>query len=330
MTLNARNLDLIWNAAAGRPIVTTFRTAPVGVDTPQGPVQAGLDAQGHRHLLVPLAPRHTLKEVVDGEAVVLRRRALEDETSYQEYASLELVDDDLGDLFTALCVEVVDRIAATPERAVAALREVLKDWRSLLAGSGRLLSASALAGLFGELHLLLSALRRDPGAVAFWTGPNGSAQDFHHGLHAVEVKTTTAPEGRSVRIHGADQLDVQPPGRLQLRWLRVRSDQGISVPNLVDEILERTDDRTAFRLLLQKVGYHEADRHIYERTRFDVLEEQTYEVSPGFPRVTPSCLIDDASIAGVGPIDYTLDLSVPEADARRVDLDPADFLVDAP
>jgi hypothetical protein len=330
VTLGARNLDLIWNAAAGRPIVTAFRTAPVGVETPQGPVQAGLDAQGHRHLLVPLGPKHTLKEVLDGDAVVLRRRALEDENSYQPYASLELVDDGLEDLFTSLCVEVVDRIAATPERAVAALREVLKDWRALLAGNGRLLSASALAGLFGELHLLLSALRRDPGAVTFWSGPNGSAQDFHHGLHAVEVKTTTALEARSVRIHGADQLDVQPPGRLLLRWLRVRSDQGTSVPGLVDEILERADDSTAFRLLLHKVGYHEADRHIYDRTRFDLLEEQTYEVGPGFPRVTPSGLIGDASIAGVGPIDYTLDLSAPEADGRRVDLDASDFLVNAP
>lgn len=330
MILSARNLDLIWNAAAGRPVVTTFRTAPVGVETPQGPVQAGLDAQGYRHLLVPLAPRHTLKEILDGDAVVLRRRTLEDENSYQQYASLQLVDDGLGELFTALCVEVVDRIAASPDRAVAALREVLKDWRALLAGSGRLLSASALAGLFGELHMLRSTLRRDPGAVAFWTGPNGSAQDFHHGLHAVEVKTTTAPEGRSIRIHGADQLDVQPPGRLLLHWVRLRSDQGTSVPSLVDEILEHTDDGTAFRLLLHKVGYHEADRHIYERARFDVLEEQTYEVGPGFPRVTPSGLIGDAAIAGVGPIDYTLDLSAHEADARRVDLNPTDFLMDAP
>jgi hypothetical protein len=279
---------------------------------------------------VPLASKHTLKEIIDGDAVVLRRRVLEDEHTYQQYASLELIDDRLEDLFTALCVEVVDRIAARPDRAVAALQEVLKDWRALLAGSGRLLSASALAGLFGELHLLRSTLRRDPGAVAFWTGPIGSAQDFHHGLHAVEVKTTTAPEGRFVRIHGADQLDVQPPGRLLLRWLRLRTDQGTSVPGLVDEILELTDDSAAFRLMLYKVGYHEADRHIYDRARFDVLEEQTYEVGPGFPRVTPSGLIGDAATAGVGPIDYTLDLTAPEADARRVDLDPTDFLVDAP
>ncbi|WP_165400449.1 PD-(D/E)XK motif protein [Blastococcus saxobsidens] len=311
-------------------MVTSFRAASVGVETPQGPVQAGLDAKGHRHLLVPLGARHTLQEMLDGDAVVLRRRALEDENRYQPYASLELVDEGLEDLFKALCVEVVERIAATPDRAVAALREVLKEWRALLAGNGRPLSATALAGLFGELHLLRAALRRDLGAVVFWTGPNGSAQDFHHGRHAVEVKTTTAPEGRSIRIHGADQLDVEAPGRLLLRWLRVRSDQGTSVPELVTEILDLTDDSTTFRLLLHKVGYREADRQVYDRTRFELLEERVYEVGPGFPRVTPSGLTGDAAAAGIGPIDYTLDLDTPSADAKRVDVDPADFLTDAP
>ncbi|MGY1884144.1 PD-(D/E)XK motif protein [Blastococcus sp. SYSU DS0753] len=330
MTVRPRDLDVIWNAAAGRPVATTFRTAPVGIDTPQGPVQAGLDAQGHRHLLVPLGARHTLQEMRDGDAVVLRRRTLEDAESLQTYASLELVDEGLADLFRALCVEVIERIAAAPDRAVAALREVLREWRALLAGNGRLLSATALAGLFGELHLLRSALHRDPGAVAFWTGPNGSAQDFHHGRHAVEVKTTTAPEGRSVRIHGADQLDVQAPGRLLLHWLRVRSDQGTSVPELVTEILNLTDDSTTLRLLLHKVGYREADRQVYDRTKFELLEERVYEVGPGFPRVTPSGLTGDAAVAGLGSIDYTLDLDAPSADAKRVGVEAADFLLEAP
>lgn len=329
MTVSTRDLDLIWDAAAGRPVITAFRTAPVGVETPQGPVQAGLDEQGHRHLLVPLAARHTLQEIPDGDAVVLRRRALEDEHRYQSYASLELVDDGLEDLFKALCVEVIERIAAAPDRAVAALRDVLKEWRALLAGNSRPLSATALAGLFGELHLLRSALVRDPGAVVFWTGPNGSAQDFHHGHHAVEVKTTTAPEGRSIRVHGADQLDVEPPNRLLLRWLRVRSDRGTSVPELVAEILGLTDDTSLFRLLLHKVGYREADRQVYERTRFEVLEERVYEVGPGFPRITPSGLIGDAAAAGVGPIEYTLDLDAAPADTERVTVDAGSFLAGA-
>jgi hypothetical protein len=275
-----------------------------------------------------MASRHSLQEVLDGDAVVLRRRALEDEHVYQQYASLELVDERLTDLFTALCVEVAERVAATPDRAVAALRDALKDWRALLAGGRQVLTSSALAGLFGELHQLRSMLAHDPGAVAFWTGPTGSAQDFHRGRHAVEVKTTTAPEGRTVRIHGADQLDVSPPGRLLLRWFRVRGDQGTSVPELVEDILQRTDDTTAFRSLLHKIGYHETDREIYARRRFEILEHRTYEVGAGFPRITTAGLTGDAVLGGVGPIEYTVDLDAAPAEARSTDIDPAAFLLE--
>ena len=48
-------------------------------------------------------------------------------TGFPVLESLELVDERLSDLFTALCVEVADRVAATPDRAVAALRDALKD-----------------------------------------------------------------------------------------------------------------------------------------------------------------------------------------------------------
>ncbi|MGK5170498.1 PD-(D/E)XK motif protein [Geodermatophilus sp. CPCC 205761] len=326
MTVDGEQLDRLWSAAAGRPIVSAFRTAAVGVDTAQGPLLAGVDTQGRRHLLVPIAGRHTLREELDGKAVVLRRRALEDERRYQEYASLELVDERLDVLFTALCVEVSERVAAEPERAVGALREVLKDWKALLAGNREVLSSSALAGLFGELYLLRSLLEQDPGAVAFWTGPTGSAQDFHRGLDAVEVKTTTSPEGRVVIIHGADQLDVTAPGRLTLHWSRLQSGQGTSVPELVEEVLRRTDDAGRFRALLRKVGYHETDSELYGRQRFEVIEQRTYVVGPGFPRIVPAGLSGDAVLGGVGPIDYTVDLDAAAAEARRTDRDPAHFL----
>ncbi|MGY1703558.1 PD-(D/E)XK motif protein [Geodermatophilus sp. SYSU D00697] len=328
MTVDGEQLDRLWTAAAGRPVVSAFRTAAVGVDTAQGPLLAGVDAHGRRHLLVPIAGRHTLREELGGKAVVLRRRALEDERRYQEYASLELVDERLDELFTALCVEVSDRVAAEPERAVGALREVLKDWKALLAGNREVLGPSALAGLFGELQLLRSLLEQNPGAVAFWTGPTGSAQDFHRGLRAVEVKTTTSPEGRVVTVHGADQLDVAPPGRLVLHWSRLQSGEGVSLPELVAELLGRTDDAGRLRGLLRTVGYDEADSELYGRHRFEVVEQRTYLVGPGFPRIVPAGLSGDAVLGGVGPIGYTVDLDAAAAEGHRTDMDPAVFLLE--
>ena len=321
------HLEGLWDAAAQRPVMSAFRTTTVGVDTTQGPLLVGVDAAGRRHLLVPIAAKHTLKQDVEGRAVVLRRRALEDEHSYRNYASLELVDDKLSDLFTALCVEVADRISAAPDRAVAVLRKVLEDWRALLAGTREILGPSALAGLFGELHLLRALVARDPGAAAFWTGPSGSAQDFHHGPAAVEVKTTLSPEGRAVRVHGVDQLDVVEPGRLLLHWSRVRSDQGESVPDLVDEVLAHTDDAGGFRALLRLAGYQETDREIYARRRFEVLESRTYEVGPGFPRIVPAGLGGDAVLAGVGPVEYTVDLDAAAANDHLSTVDPVELLL---
>lgn len=330
MTIDSQQLVDLWTAAAARPIVSAFRTAALDVDTAQGRLLVGVDVHGHRHLLVPLAAKHTLTEDVEGRAVVLRKRTLEDADTRRSYASLELVEPRMSDLFTALCVEVVERISTKPTRAVAALRKVLDDWRALLSGARELLSASALAGLFGELDLLRRMLDRDAGAVAFWTGPTGSAQDFHRGADALEVKTTRSPEGRSVQIHGIDQLDVAPPGQLLLHWSRLRTDHGSSVPDLVDGILDRTDDPIAFRKLLHGLGYQDSNRDVYGRHRFAVVESRTYQVGPGFPRITAAGLTGDAVVAGVGPVDYVVDLDSAAADALRITADPVEAFLGAP
>lgn len=327
MTLDASQLESSWAAALARPPVTRFRTAEVGVDTPHGPVLAAVQDDGVRHLLVPIDPRHTLKEDLAGSAVTLRRRVLEDEASYGPYAALALVDDQLDDLYTALCVEIVARIAATPTRAVAALHRALADWRALLAGARRVLTPSALAGLFGELHVLRTMTALDPGAVAFWTGPTGSAQDFHRTPDALEVKTTTLPEGRTIRVHGVDQLDVAPPGRLSLTWMRLRTDRGVSVPDLVDDLLESVDDRSALLDALTAVGYRPVDREIYSHRLFEIVEQRSYVVEPGFPRIVAAGLTGDAVAAGIGAIQYEVDLDSAAAEARRLAADPiADFL----
>jgi hypothetical protein len=319
MTVDGNQLEELWRAAAARASTSAFRTAAVGTDAARGPVLAGVDRADRPGLLVPISPRHTLEEDVEGRSVTLRRRALEDEQSFRTYACLELVDPRLGDLFTALCVEIVEQIAATPDRAVAALRKVLTDWRALLAGAREALSPAALAGLFGELLVLRRVLEADPGAVALWTGPTRRAQDFHKGTDAVEVKTTVAPEGRRITVHGVGQLDVAPPGRLVLSWLRLRTDRGVSVPELVDDILAVTDDPPTFRNLLLASGYRESEREIYARRRFEVVEERTYQVGPGFPRIVPAGLAGDATLAGVGPIDYIVDLDSAAAEAQRID-----------
>lgn len=329
MTPDGSRLEELWSAAAAKPVASLFRTATCGIDTPHGPVLIGVRNTGARHLLVPINGMHTLQEDVDGRAVTLRRQVLEDETSYRVYASLALADDKLCDMFTALCAEIVERIAATPNKAVAAIRRTLSDWRALLSGSRHTLGPEQLAGLFGELIVLRAMVARDPGAVAFWTGPLKSKQDFHRGATALEVKSTTSPESRSARIHGLGQLDGGD-GRLLLTWLRLRTDRGRSVPELVDEILEVTDDEATFLGALLQAGYVQMEREVYSRRVFEVIEQRTYEVGPGFPRIIAAGLTGDAALAGLDHVDYDVDLDGAPAVAARTDADPVDtFLAQA-
>ncbi|GAA1840594.1 hypothetical protein GCM10009772_17810 [Pseudonocardia alni subsp. carboxydivorans] len=327
MTADGARLEELWSTAAAQPVVSLFRTAEAGVATSRGPVLVGVRDTGARHLLVPIDPRHTLQEDVDGRAVTLRRQELEDETSFRVYASLALVDDRLGDLFTALCAEALTRIDATPDRAVTALRKTLADWRSLLSGSRRTLTPAELAGLYGELTVLLALLIRDPGAVAFWTGPFRSRQDFHRADIALEVKSTTSVESRSIRIHGVGQLDGGD-GRLLLTWLRLRTDRGRSVPDLVDEVLQVADDEAAFLSALRECGYQASEREVYARRVFEVVEQRTFDVGPGFPRVTTAGLVGDATLAGLANIDYDVDLDSAPAVAARTDADPVATFLD--
>jgi len=319
VTINGAQLQHLWTAVATQPTTRAFRTVEVGVDSVQGQLLAAVDRSDRRALLIPILAKQTLKEDLDGQAVVLRRRALEDEQSYRTYACLELVDASQDDLFTALCVEIIERIAAHPDKAVAALRKVLADWSALLAGARETLSPSALVGLFGELYVLREMLGQDPGAVAFWTGPERAAQDFHLGVNAVEVKTTVAVEGARVQINGATQLDLATPGRLILRWFRLGTGQGVSVPALVDEIVELSDDPPGFAKLLQECGYREPEREIYARRLFEVLEHRAYEVGPAFPRIVAASFVGHAVPAGVEDVDYVIDLDSAPAAAARID-----------
>jgi hypothetical protein len=327
VTPDGSRLEELWSAAAAKPAVSLFRTANSGIDTPHGPVLIGVRDTGARHLLVPIDGKHTLHEDVDGRAVTLRRQVLEDETSYRVYASLALVDDKLRDLFTALCAEVVERIAATPDKAVAALRRTLADWRALLSGSRHTLGPAELAGLFGELTVLRAMIDRDPGAVAFWTGPLKSKQDFHRGTTALEVKSTTSTESRTVRIHGLGQLDGGD-GRLLLTWFRLHTDRGRSVPELVDEILDITDDEATFLGALLQAGYVQMEREVYSRRVFEVVEQRTYEVGPGFPRIIAAGLTGDATLAGLDHVDYDVDLDSAPAVAARTDADPVETFLE--
>ncbi|MFI5826198.1 PD-(D/E)XK motif protein [Streptomyces sp. NPDC051578] len=289
-----------------------LRVARLPVDVLHGPLAVGVDYEGRRHILIPIPSDRRLRAGLDGPGLRLRKRPLEDEETYQYYADLSCLRDDLDDLFTELCVDIMSAAEDLPENPVKALYRVLDRWRSLFRTQGTLLGPEQLAGLFGELTVLHRLLELDPSAHRLWSGPSGHRHDFSGATDAVEVKTSTADEGRRARVHGLDQLEAPTGGALSLVWLGLRRDAGLigeSIPGLVDRLLRLCDDESALLDSLARVGYRVTDAEKYHDVRFVVREERWYRVGPGFPALTAQALTAAGVPVSVLDVAYTVDLS---------------------
>lgn len=320
-----------WAALASRPPHRDrgFRTRTTTVATVAGPVLVALDVSGGKHLLLPLGSAPKPAPDTSGKAVHLLLRKLEDEGRLGWYVDLALLEDSLSGVFTTLCEDVLQGLLVDPGHQVRVVRTVLKEWRALLSAGDRPLDTRSLSGLHGELTVLLRLLEHNSAAAEWWVGPTGAAHDFVHGARAVEVKTTTAPVGRTVRIHGTDQLDG-PPGGLLLSWFRLtpQVENGRSVPELVDAALGVSDDPQRIESSLLRLGYVHGRAHPEHDIRFVVVEELGHDISTGFPRIIPRSLHRDATVAGLSDVQYTVDLDSPPALSARTVSDPASFLLE--
>src|SRR5690348_2084522 len=98
-----------------------IRVSQLPVATGHGPVAAAVDHDGHRHVLIPIHAYRKVRAGLDGPVLQLRKRALEDEDTYQTYADLACLQPDLNDLFTGLCVDVLSEVEKLPENPIKAL-----------------------------------------------------------------------------------------------------------------------------------------------------------------------------------------------------------------
>lgn len=289
-----------------------LRVAELPFVGPQGKLAAAVDREGHRHLLVPIASNQAVRRGLDGPTLVLAKRPLEDENTYQVYADLACLRTDLNDLFTMVCADVLKLTESTPGNPLKVLHGVLDRWKTLFQTAGAPLGPDQIAGLFGELLILVQLLQRDSSAHRLWSGPAGHHHDFVGGDHAVEVKSSTAPKGRNARVHGLEQLGVPLDGALLLAWLRLKRvsvDEGEGLVELVERALKLCDDESGLMALLSSAGFHMTDVDFYREVRFSVIEERWYAVDAGFPKLTAAELVVTSAAAGVSDITYTIDLS---------------------
>ncbi|MET9405538.1 PD-(D/E)XK motif protein [Streptomyces sp. NPDC002935] len=277
------------------------------------PLTVAVDHDGHRHLLVPIHSHRKVRPGLDGPVLRLHKRILEDEQTYQAYADLACLRDDLSDLFTELCVDVLGATGELPDNQIKALYRVLDRWKALFKTQGTPLGPEQLAGLFGELVILNRLLAEDPSAHRLWSGPEGHRHDFSAGVNAIEVKSTAEGEGRRPRIHGLDQLEAPDGGTLCLAWLRLQrttaNGSGTAFVEMVDRALHLCDDEGTLLELLAGAGYHLSDSERYHDVRFAVREERWYRVGADFPGLTRLALKSAGLSVSALDVEYTIDLS---------------------
>ncbi|MEV0435491.1 PD-(D/E)XK motif protein [Nocardia sp. NPDC050413] len=306
-------LDDNWRLLQRRPRAdsSVVIVSELPVPTPKGPLVAGLDREGNRHLLVPIGAHQIVRKGLNGPVLRLSRRTLEHDSKLQDFADLVCLRPDLNDIFATLCADILYATEESPDNPVKVLHRVLDRWRALFLNPGPPLGSQQLAGLFGELVVLELLLEHDSSAIKAWKGPSGHRHDFATGAGALEVKTSTNPDGRSVRIHGLDQLEPPLDGDLGLVWLRLEMDVhgGIGFLDMIKRVLELSDDESETLTRLATVGYRAADNDHYAHSRYSIIEQRWYNVDVAFPRLTTVDLAAAAISTNVHNVDYTIDLS---------------------
>ena len=297
-----------WAALETAPRGSGWQTSALPVDVAGSPVLCAISPDGKKHLLVPAPANDVVGTDTRAAAVHLLPLILESDSGPQNYANLTLLRDDLSDIFTGLCADVIAALASQASAPLTVLAQVLDGWHELFR-TGSQLGIEQLAGLFGELSFLNSLLDLDAGMVHAWQGPLRSSHDFVSNGWATEVKATASSEGRSVRIHGIDQLADPLGGGLMLLWLRLNTTEtaGMSFPELVDSTADRIGRPQELWHLLARAGYLVADRTRYDGIRFTIVEEAAYRVTEEFPRIVASSFPGGVP-PGISNIRYTLDL----------------------
>ncbi len=229
------------------------------------------------------------------------------------------------ELFYAICNDIVECTRkATLDTGLGIILRRLGNWHQFLRKErSGLLNEEQIKGLLGELVFIRKWLAPAFGwekAISFWCGPLGTPQDFSVDDAVIEVKTQLSATRAEVKITSAEQLTPQA-NRMHLHVLTFgkaseKNDNTYSLPDIVHEIrtvlIQSPEVLEHFSELLLDVGY--VDSQHYESYVYTLIDENTYEVKEGFPRIT-KCNVP----SGIVRINYNISLddcssfkSVPE------------------
>ncbi|QBP39711.1 PD-(D/E)XK motif protein [Paenisporosarcina antarctica] len=219
------------------------------------------------------------------------------------------------EIFEKILQSLVDRIFEKEDRNLfSIIYEILDRWHNFFRyKNNKKLSTEEQMGVFGELYYIHNWLNKFPEEppliVNYWKGPTRHRIDFVKNNIGVEIKTMSPKLHEEIRISSEKQLELSTViKKIYLYILKIEDTQsdGQTIQDLIDSIRIKLSDRAPsslmrFNDLLMELYIVDG---IYNDIFFYVHNEETYEVTNQFPRITS----EDLPI-GVSNVSYSIDLS---------------------
>lgn len=209
---------------------------------------------------------------------------------------LTLLENEDKDIFYSLCIDLLKSTKNLNDEtlAIKSILKRLEKWQYFLKNSRRIIDKKQLKGLIGELYFIqqhLLSQYESKNVLEFWKAPLQSVQDFELNNTAIEVKTKSSVN--SIVISSYEQLFSE----LEHLYLYVvtlteatkNTPEAVNVYDIIDNIRSLIGEDNLllienFNSLLMHYGFIELQE--YEEIYFVISNDEFYEVTDDFPRVT--------------------------------------------
>jgi hypothetical protein len=221
-------------------------------------------------------------------------------------------DDDLKNKFSIVAKDIAHNCSKfSGYELLNKVQLRIKSWANFLKASRTGLSNSEYVGFWGELYFvsqILMKIQSPSDAVRFWIGPEGKKQDITLNSIAIEIKTSSSGDARTIKISSIDQLEKITESLFLMHIITSPSnnDKGASLKELYENCLQLIDhDLNAETLFLLKISdlYGKANEEQLN-DKLSTLAESMYEVRDDFP-----CLTRNVVLPSIASIQYEIFIS---------------------
>ena len=243
--------------------------------------------------------------------VEISRQKVSIEGKEQYFIKIICLEESLNYAFSMLATRIIKFLIEgfSPSKSTI---EAVNELRKLLSKSkGPLPKEEEIIGLTGELIFIESLIKKDSSLWKGWNGPFKSSKDFTQGNIDVELKASLQSGEPSITVNNLNQLEPVEGRFLYLfHSILVKNPNGeITVPNLVQKISERIDDKDSFLDTLFVAGYSSEHKDLWQEYKFSIIEKSSYKINDEFPRINQRSFVNSSIPDSISKIRYDIELN---------------------